>query len=47
VAETTCKVCDVVTSETLTEHLTERHLNEMLQIETDPESGVSTIHVRA
>lgn len=45
-AETTCKVCHTVADETLVEHLEARHLNEMLSIETDPASGVSTIHDR-
>lgn len=45
-AETTCKVCDTVTDQTLAEHLEASHLNEALKVDTDPRSGVSTIHGR-
>jgi hypothetical protein len=42
--ETTCKPCGYTTDQTLTAHLAERHLNEMLDIETDPATGKSVIH---
>jgi hypothetical protein len=45
--ETTCRVCDITTDQSLTAHLAESHLNEMLDIETDPLTGRSVIHGRS
>lgn len=40
---TTCNLCGTTRNESLTEHLSEHHMNAMLRIQTDPSTGVSVI----
>ncbi len=39
----TCEPCGVTRNESLTEHPAEAHLNEMMDITTDPQAGVSLV----
>ena len=45
--ETACHICGTTRRESLPYHLGEHHLNQMLDIETDPASGLSIIYGEA
>lgn len=41
---TTCNICSTTRNETLTEHLADHHMNEMMVMESDPASDTHVIY---